>query len=214
MELYDPQTDTWTAIPETLTTARGLHGAARIGDRMYVFGGAIGGGATTGSLEVFDLAAQTWETGPFASMNTSRAAFGHAVFEGRIHVLGGEDGAGNAMSSTEVYDPRTDAWTQAPSLPLALKGPLCIVESDRLTLLGGERSDGTLSDGMLVWASGVDAWVHLDIRLPYPARDLTGCGGLHAWTHKGTPHADAFHFVFGGSDASGPRDGFFRYYSR
>jgi len=53
-----------------------------------------------------------------------------------------------------------------------------------------------------------------ETRLPYAARDLSGCTAVLYWSHRSTPQSDEFAFIAGGYDGTNYRDGFFRFYSR
>ena len=115
------------------------------------------------------------------------------------------------MSSVERYDPGADLWTALTGLPFALEGSLCLIEGGRLRLFGGELTSGTMTDMILAYDVGADAWNVDSATAPYPARDLCGCTVVHSWGHRGTTRTDEFCFLAGGFDGTNFRDGFFRF---
>ncbi|MFV0287269.1 MAG: kelch repeat-containing protein, partial [Demequina sp.] len=74
--VYDPATDTWTALPD-MPTARGGGGVAELGGLLYVAGGMLASGVSSGAVERFDPATGTWAT--MNSLNTPRDAFAMAA---------------------------------------------------------------------------------------------------------------------------------------
>ncbi len=84
--------------------------------KIYVIGGA-----TDGSIEVYDPAADSWERK--ANMQEWRNAFAASVVDGKIYVIGG--GRRNharilaTLATVEVYDPATDTWEKRADMPTA-----------------------------------------------------------------------------------------------
>lgn len=81
-------------------------GAVAVGGRIYVAGGYD----TRRTLYIYDIAADTWATGPTLPQGTDNVAV--LEREGKVVALGGE--AGTAM---QVFDPATSAWSAGPALP-------------------------------------------------------------------------------------------------
>ncbi|MHC5079923.1 MAG: Kelch repeat-containing protein [Planctomycetota bacterium] len=215
-ERYDPASDGWTSLT-AMTNARGGLGVARIADRLYAFGGDTGLGKT-GVLEIYDLQTNTWVTGSFPAMGTPRSHFGFAAFEGRLYAFGGEGMGGAFLNTVERYDPAANTWATINTLPMGLKGALCLYEGGHLKLFGGEIQHPSVSnvmtDQVLVYHHADDTWRREDVVLPYPARDLAGCTVNTTWQQRGQAQGNEFCFLAGGFDGTNRRDGFFRFTTR
>ncbi len=222
VERYDPASDTWEALPP-LPTARGELGLARVGAHLYAIGGDANGdaaGGTCGTVEVYDLASDTWQTG-YTSMPTARSRFGCAAEpdSGRIFAFGGE-GAGDAfLDAVERYDPGSDAWSSRASAPVPVKGPLALFERWDFMLIGGELSHATLgsipTDRILAYDPSRDVWRETGLTLPYAAWDLFGCTGDVSWDQRGARQVRSLTLLGGGADGTMyDKDGFFRLYTR
>jgi len=113
-EVYDPTTDTWSAIADMSAPRRSL-GLAAIDDLIYAVGGASNWHDASSSGEVYDPTTDTWSA--IADMSTARMDFGLASLNGKLYAVGGQRwDTGDILSSVEVYVPRTDTWTPAQSM--------------------------------------------------------------------------------------------------
>ena len=181
---------------------------------MYVYGGDTGSGGKTGLLEIYDLQGDSWVSGSFPAMGASRSHFGHTALDGILYAFGGEGAGGAALSSAEQYDPSRNTWSSVAGLPFALKGALCLCESGRCLLFGGERSNGRMSDQILCFDPRENRWRILDTVLPFGARDMSGCVTRHSWSHAGTTMEEEFCLIGGGYDGTTLRSDFRRFYLR
>ena len=68
VEQFDPQTNTWTALPNLLV-ARDSHSLVNMDGRLYVIGGWDGEQALS-SVERYDEETKTWTNQP--TLNTAR----------------------------------------------------------------------------------------------------------------------------------------------
>jgi len=105
--------DSWSTLAE-MPMARGGHGVAVVGSKIFVMGGSFGEG-TTGNNEVYDPLTNTWTTK--SSIPTPRSAFGIAAVENKIYVIGGSYTGNTTSGLNEVYDPSTDTWETRTSMP-------------------------------------------------------------------------------------------------
>lgn len=108
-------TGSWTALSSS-PLERTEVGAARVGDRIYVVGGFISSGGTTGELAIYDISEDAWTTGrplPIAVNHPGVTALG-----GKVYVVGGNLGArdGREPKSKRLYaySPRADRWQRLP----------------------------------------------------------------------------------------------------
>lgn len=107
--IYDPVTNTWTAISATgaPTNMGGLNiTAAWTGTKMIVFG-MDSGGTETGAL--YDPAANTWTAMNKTGMPSRRVDPGFAWTGTKLVVVGGYYNP-NYINDGAVYDPATNTW--------------------------------------------------------------------------------------------------------
>jgi hypothetical protein len=114
----DPTTETWTPL-QPMVTSRGFHGLSAINGKLYAFGGKDAAGNLNASLEIYDIATDTWTLG--ASMVTGRWGFSFItvsdVAEGQIWIFGGAITSNGLWASlgNMVYDVASDSWQNGHS---------------------------------------------------------------------------------------------------
>src|SRR6266478_1254220 len=102
VDMYDPQTNTWTRLAD-MTTARASLVAGHSGDKVYAIGGTDGVSALTVN-EVYDISSDSWSTN--TPMTTARQGAGVNSHGGRIYVVGGAQPAfGASTDANEVFKP-------------------------------------------------------------------------------------------------------------
>jgi N-acetylneuraminic acid mutarotase len=121
---YSPDERKWTEL-EGMRLPRGGHGAAVIGDRLYVVGGTVDFAldqteAPTKSMEVYDFSTGEWSEAP--GMPTARHHFGVAALDGKLYAVGGREIGDLALDSVERFDPATGRWETLPPLPQGSSG--------------------------------------------------------------------------------------------
>ena len=119
-ELYDPETGTWSAIPD-LDEPRVFHTATLLANGGVLVAGGYGGYiyGQSDSSELYDQATGKWSrTGDF---NTFR--YGHTATllpDGKVLVCGGgaagQGGPVELLSSVELYDPGNEIWVSGADL--------------------------------------------------------------------------------------------------
>ena len=110
-ELYDPSTQTFTAVAATMTSPRGGHAAALLPDgKVLLMGGFNNSSVALNSAELFDPATQTFTA--LASTMASRRADFRAISlpDGKVLLTGG-DSSGIVFNSAELYDPTTRTFS-------------------------------------------------------------------------------------------------------
>jgi len=119
-DVYDPQTDTWTALPD-MPRARDHFHAAVVDGVFYAIGGRQGtANATIPHVDAFDFETGTWTTLD-TEIPTERGGFASAVLGEEILVIGGE-GGGNTYDEVEAYNTRTNTWRTLEPMPTARHG--------------------------------------------------------------------------------------------
>ena len=118
-----------------MPTGRGGLGAAVLGGRVHVLGGAVG--SALNAHEVYDPAANRWTRAN--AMPTARDHLAVVAFGGRVWAIGGRSSfVGTQYANVEVYDPATDSWQTGPPLPAGRGGLAAVAFRDRLFVFGGE----------------------------------------------------------------------------
>jgi len=131
VEVYEPQTDTWTKKAE-MPTPRGRLSPSGcvVGEQIYVIGGTRDRDrAGTSTVQAYTPKTDTWANK--ADMPTPRAYPATAVVNGKIYVMGGfpvYDLVAPAVATVEVYTP--------DGLPFAVS------PQDKLPLLWGTLKSG------------------------------------------------------------------------
>jgi MYXO-CTERM domain-containing protein len=147
VEIYDPNTDTWSA-GSRLESPRFHHGAISLGEgeAVLVAGGLSAPfGETVPAAEIYEVSKRAWR--PAGALKQGRTAPTITTLsDGRALVAGGALHLG-ALSSTELYDPKLDAWVQGPSMSTERVGHAASRLSDgRVLLVGGETASVDLFD--------------------------------------------------------------------
>ena len=111
VDMYDPTTDSWTAIA-SMEARRSTLGVAVMNDHIYAVGG-FDGSCGLNTAEVLDMSVSgTHEWRTIASLSTRRSSVGVGVLGGLIYAVGGYDGnSRQCLSSVEVYNPEQDIWS-------------------------------------------------------------------------------------------------------
>jgi N-acetylneuraminic acid mutarotase len=145
-EEYNPVTDTWTA-KSPMPTRRSGFAIVVYQNRIYCIGGTTGDSDNfvsgfTGVTEVYDPAADKWETK--APMLTPRADLCAGVVNGSIYCIGGKKYLGvdpfySELNVTEVYDPASNTWTKKSPMPIPVFGGASAVVDGKIYVIGGSR---------------------------------------------------------------------------
>lgn len=141
-ELYDPATNTWTALPD-MQAAHAWATATLLSNGLVL----VAGGESaydpdaedyvpTASTDLFDPATNTWL--PAASMGTARSQHVAGLLpDGRLLVAGGFDNRVGGIKTAEVYDPTADAWSSAADMSSTRWWPAATALDDGSVLVIG-----------------------------------------------------------------------------
>ncbi len=103
VDMYDPQTNTWTTGLASMPTPRASLVAGHSGDQVYAIGGTDGVSASNKN-DVYDIPSNSWSTN--TPMPTARQEAGVNSHGGRIYVVGGAQPAfGSSTAANEVFKP-------------------------------------------------------------------------------------------------------------
>ncbi|XP_013165376.1 PREDICTED: influenza virus NS1A-binding protein homolog A-like [Papilio xuthus] len=131
-EAYDPDTNTWAALPD-MRSARGRFPAAVLGGALYALGGSDGH-AELDSVDAF--AGGAWERRARLPLARSHAAAAADERAGVLYVAGGW-AAGRCLRQVHRYSPLADAWDEAPPLTTGRSQCAGVVWQGELWVLGG-----------------------------------------------------------------------------
>lgn len=155
---YDPVNDSWRALAP-LPTKRGSPVAVAVGERLYVIGGAITAHdhsnvhparphASTGAVEEYDPAANTWRAR--APMPTQRNHAVAGAVGNKVYVIGGRVGGAfitGPSTNTDIveeYDPAANTWSFRAKMPTPRSAMAAGVHQGRIYVSGGEYQDARM----------------------------------------------------------------------
>jgi len=145
-ELYDPDTDAWTAAG-ALTRARGGHTATLLSDgRVLIVGGAANHIVDT--TDFYDPATGTWTGGIY--LNQSRGHHTTTLLpNGNVLVIGGEQdtrslGGYYSLATIEYYVPASNVWVKAGQMAgYRYSHSATLLTDGRVLVVGGYGSSVT-----------------------------------------------------------------------
>jgi N-acetylneuraminic acid mutarotase len=177
VEVYDPQTDTWTARADAPLDIDGSS-ASVVDGKIYVFGNWVVPRATTTVL-MYDPATDSWSDK--AEMPSARAELTTSVVHGKIYAMGGVQGLDAAAAySVDEYDPATDTWTIKANIPKFMVTSSVVVDG-QINLFGGSTGDW-LHEGayrfVYRYEPATDTWTKLEdmpfVRMGHGAAAVDG----------------------------------------
>jgi N-acetylneuraminic acid mutarotase len=170
VEAYDPATDTWE-YKASMRLRRACPGAAAVGGKIYVMGGAASTSVTHNSLEIYDPATDSWTDG--SSMITPRYGPAVGVIAGKIYVIGGLDHNKADVNTGEVYDPATNTWSAATNMPSARGQAFGGVVGDTLFVIGGFIDENSVTAANEAYIPGT-GWILTAADMPSGRAEMDG----------------------------------------
>jgi hypothetical protein len=171
VEVYDPETDSWTLATPMLRAVTN-HVAVALDGKIYVIGGEEEFLPMSDAVQEYDPVTQLWTLR--AGMPTAREAAAAAAFDGRIVVIGGTSG-GMDLATAEAYDPATDSWASMAPLAEPRRDLAAEVVGGKLLALGGYTGSYVFDAGyrrvVEVYDPVGDAW-STAAEMPLPRADF------------------------------------------
>lgn len=115
----------WTQLAN-MPSGVAKFGVAALGGKIYV----VGGYDTRSSVMVYDIAANSWSSGPALPRGTDNVAV--LAAGDKLYAMGGE-----ARTAFQVFDPASGQWSQGPALPRIGFASAAAALDGRLHLVGG-----------------------------------------------------------------------------
>src|SRR5213083_1633113 len=158
-QLFDPATDTFTALGP-MSTPRGRHTATLLRDGRVVVIGGTDGVKPLASLEIYDPTTRTFSLAPSALAVVRQDHTTTLLPDGRILVVGGSNASG-ALDSAEIYDPT--AGTVSPAAPLNVPRTLASAALllDGTVLVAGGQTTSEDLDSAEVYDAATNAFAWL-----------------------------------------------------
>ena len=141
-EVYDIVSDQWTLITD-MDLSRTYGTAQRVGERIYVFGGATDSSHDTEKMEIYDILTNSWSYG--ADTTLSREGATSAYLGNRIYLIAGESRTTHGIiPAVDVYDPVENSWNYDESIYLdePRRGHESLIHNQKIYVIGGYTSSG------------------------------------------------------------------------
>ncbi len=137
-ELFDPATQTFTALVATMTSPRGGHAAVLLPDgKVLLMGGFNNSSVSLNSAEVFDPVTQTF-TALSAPMTSGRENFTATLLpNGKVLLTGGSNSS-IASNTIELFDPTSETFSSvSATMASARTGHTATLLPNGLVLVAG-----------------------------------------------------------------------------
>lgn len=158
--LYDPATDTWSAIPQS-PQARVAPVAGSAVGRVLFWGGSDTSGNVQERAERFLVTERSWESVPTVN-DPGRLSHAAWAFTSDSLVLYGGRVDGAASTDTAArYSFTANAWSTLPRGPSPRWGAFGVADGMRLYVWGGRNEQSLHMDGKLLGAAGWSAMATL-----------------------------------------------------
>ncbi|HKY41172.1 MAG TPA: kelch repeat-containing protein [Polyangiaceae bacterium] len=164
--IYDPTTDTWTAVGTTGSPPSGrvLATAVWTGSVVVVWaGGDVGSTADYSTGSRYDPATDTWQAITSFGAPPSRRA-PHGFWTGsRVMFYGGLNSQGVPLGALYLYDPVNDVWSSTTSndRPSALLDRTVGWSGSLLTVYGGRQQGGSGDNKTYTYELATDDWANV-----------------------------------------------------
>ena len=149
VECYNPLTNTWRFVTN-MPKVFGNFGIAVIGDKAYLFGGAVGNEPPDvqflDEVIAYDFQTNTWTITGYqpAPVKNAYGYFNSApVIDGKVYLIGGIKESGESYvfgRRVDIYDPVTNTWEESTPLPLPLNNHGTLTIGGKIYVLGGCNS--------------------------------------------------------------------------
>ncbi|XP_021742539.1 acyl-CoA-binding domain-containing protein 4-like [Chenopodium quinoa] len=196
--------DQWVAPPVSgqRPKPRYEHGAAVLGEKMYVYGGNYNGRYLS-DLQVLDMRAWTWsrvevkkgaETTEVESCIPSIPCAGHTLitWENKLLSVAGHTKDPFETIQVKVFDPQTSTWSILKTYgnsPVSRGGHSVTLVGNTLVIFGGQNASRTLLNDLHLLDLETMTWDDFDaVGVPPSPRS----------DHAAAVHAERYLLIFGG----------------
>ena len=163
-----------------LLVANSEFALAESNGKIYVLGGYPFTGQSSRTVQVYDIASDSWQLGPQLPQPNNHGMA--AAVNGKIYLLGGQttndqQGA-TAVNTVYELDPAAGAWVEKARMPTARSGGAAVVLNGKIYVAGGRVPRG---NDFAVYDPSADQWEVLP-DLPSQRNHITGAainGRIH-----------------------------------
>ena len=121
-ELYDPAAQTFTSVTAAMTSPRGGHASALLGNgNVLVMGGFNNSCTSLNTAEVFDPSTQTF-TALTSSMAAGRSEISATPLANGMVLVTGGGSCRNSFDTAELFDPTTQSFAAIAATMSTLRG--------------------------------------------------------------------------------------------
>ena len=157
VEVYDPNTDTWSTISD-MPTDRAAMPTCVVNEKIYVIGGGNlrnGQFSWLSTVEEYDPETDTWSTK--ADMPRPTTLFPACEVDGKIYAIGGNNNL-TYHKNIVVYDPSIDTWELKAEIPTPRNGLSACYMNGKIYTIGGWRTGYGCMKVVEVYDIGSDTW--------------------------------------------------------
>lgn len=138
---YDIPSKKWLQAID-MPTRRHSMASVVFDNKIWVIGGRQDGGKSSGAVEVFDPAENTWQV--LAELPVPRGGLVAATINSEVHVIGGEslEGKQKVLDDHFKYDENLNVWTKMDTVPTPRHGAAIASNGSSLYIIGGGTKPG------------------------------------------------------------------------
>jgi N-acetylneuraminic acid mutarotase len=127
-----------------LLVANSEFALAEANGKIYVLGGYPSTGVSSRTVQVYDIASDSWQLGPQLPQPNNHGMA--AAVNGKIYILGGQttNDQQGATAVSQVYelDPAKGTWVEKAPMPTARSGGVAVVHAGKIYVAGGRVPRG------------------------------------------------------------------------
>jgi hypothetical protein len=121
--------------------------ATAVGSLIYVLGGFVEGGATVGTVEIYDTKTDGWRSGPLLPVPVNHPMA--ATFHGGAYIFGGYLGPNLGNATDRAFALREGRWQELPPMPEPRAAAGAALVGELIYIAGGVGPQGLASTTMV-----------------------------------------------------------------
>ena len=140
-----------------LLVANSEFALAEANGKIYVMGGYPASRVTSRTVQVYDIASDSWQLGPQLPQPNNHGMA--AAVNGKVYLIGGQltDDQQGASAVDQVFelDPAKGEWVEKARMPTARSGGVAVAQGGKIYVAGGRVPRG---NDFAVYDPAVDQW--------------------------------------------------------